>query len=585
MPLKCLKRYRVKDLDPGMILGRTVLNEKGQVIMDQGKVILQEGTQVTRELIDRLQNWNVCVVDVQIGLPAKSSSKSSSTKDSLDDPLPSVTELASEILEWMSAPNPLSVLLDRLGQGLGRLYPSANVYISLLEGSPVRWWVIASAGPFRLPDVSLDQKFRGQDYLAGQPVVIGELSTHKAPPVLSRADMLSMCGVPIVAGNSTVGAIELFSQSPEAFSDEDLKAVSLCARKAAVAVHFSKVGDNLKQTAEERDLLYEIMGYVSASMPPVQLLSKVADSLSNFFSAHAVAAFTVQRLPHLNKTTQAMARNFSRSDMEKLKEVFAERWSTGAGKDVGEAEGEFFERAEAFTVNFSGGKSIYVLPLFSRDFLQGIIVLLWEYDRKLDFHRHMDDMMRIVAEQTAMGLERHYLYAGVEKIGLTDELTGLSNRRMFNYLIERELNRGRRYGRPLSLVMIDIDFFKKINDTWGHSVGDLVLRELGALMRANFRRMDVPVRYGGEEFAVILPETSLEEAINFAERFRLKVESATFLNGLERIPVTISLGVAAISNSEAFEEVDAEALLQMVDRALYQAKKSGRNRIAAGRNI
>ncbi len=113
---------------------------------------------------------------------------------------------------------------------------------------------------------------------------------------------------------------------------------------------------------------------------------------------------------------------------------------------------------------------------------------------------------------------------------------------MFNYLIERELNRGRRYGRPLSLVMIDIDFFKKINDTWGHSVGDLVLRELGALMRANFRRMDVPVRYGGEEFAVILPETSLEEAINFAERFRLKVESATFLNGLERISVTITWG-------------------------------------------
>ena len=235
-------------------------------------------------------------------------------------------------------------------------------------------------------------------------------------------------------------------------------------------------------------------------------------------------------------------------------------------------------------MTFSGGKSIYVLPLFSRDLLQGIIVLLWEYDRKVDFHRHMDDMIRIVSDQTALGLERHHLYKKKKKIGLTDELTGLSNRRMFNYLIEREINRSRRYRRPLSLVMIDIDHFKKINDTWGHPVGDLVLRELGGLMRENFRRLDVPVRYGGEEFAVILPETSLEEAINFAERFRVKVEKATFMNGRERIPVTISLGVATIGNSPIAEDLDADTLLQMADRALYQAKQSGRNRIAAGRN-
>ena len=92
------------------------------------------------------------------------------------------------------------------------------------------------------------------------------------------------------------------------------------------------------------------------------------------------------------------------------------------------------------------------------------------------------------------------------------------------------------------------------------------------------------MRYGGEEFAVILPETSLEEAIHFAERFRVTVEQAAFMTGRERIPVTISLGVATVGNSPVAEDLDADALLQMADKALYQAKQSGRNRIAAGRN-
>jgi diguanylate cyclase (GGDEF)-like protein len=113
----------------------------------------------------------------------------------------------------------------------------------------------------------------------------------------------------------------------------------------------------------------------------------------------------------------------------------------------------------------------------------------------------------------------------------------------------------------------------------------MVLRELGALMRANFRKLDVPVRYGGEEFAAILPETPLEEAVNFAERFRVMVEQAIFSTGRTRIPVTISLGVASIGNTPISENLDSDEFIQIADRALYQAKQSGRNRIAAGRSV
>ena len=104
-------------------------------------------------------------------------------------------------------------------------------------------------------------------------------------------------------------------------------------------------------------------------------------------------------------------------------------------------------------------------------------------------------------------------------------------------------------------------------------------------MRENFRKLDVPVRYGGEEFAVILPETSLEEAIQLAERFRVIVEKNAFIQGKEGITVTISIGIASIGNSSASEELDSEELIQIADKALYQAKQNGRNKIAAGRSL
>lgn len=578
MALKCLKRYRVQELEPGMILGKTILSEKGQVMLDQGKVIFQEGTLITREMVDRLRNWNICVVDVLITPPL-------SPAPQAGDDVPSDEQLTANMLTWLAGSDSLSVVLDQLTQGIGRLYPSDHIFIALLEGEPARWWTIASASSFRLPDVVQEQKFQGQNYLDGKTVTVGELSMHKAPPVLSRADMLSMCGVPIIADGGTVGTIELFSQRPDAFSPEDAETMKRFARLAAVSIHCSRRHDLLRRTSDERDVLNEIMGFVAASMPPVQLLSKVADSLRNYFCAHAVAAFSVQRLHHLNKTNEVLVRNFSRTDMENLKGIFAGRWPVfDENGDPEKFNLSASERQKAFTVAFSGGKSLYVLPLFSRDLLQGIIALLWEYDRRGDSYAYMEEIMRIVAAQTALGLERHHLYTGVEKIGLTDELTGLANRRMFNYLMEREISRSRRYARPFSLVMMDIDYFKNINDTWGHPAGDMVLREIGALMRETFRKLDVPVRYGGEEFAVLLPETSLEDAIQLAERFRVLVEKATFMHRHERISVTISLGVASLGNSTISEDMDSDELLQFADRALYQAKQNGRNRIAAGRN-
>jgi diguanylate cyclase (GGDEF)-like protein len=168
----------------------------------------------------------------------------------------------------------------------------------------------------------------------------------------------------------------------------------------------------------------------------------------------------------------------------------------------------------------------------------------------------------------------------IEDMAVTDELTGLYNRRhLFTRLREEHL-RAERYGAPLACIMADIDFFKKINDCHGHQSGDAVLREVAGILKSTSRQSDVTGRYGGEEFLVVLPGTTLEGARAAAEKIRKQVEGHSF-NGIsgETIPVTLSLGCAAFEPGQEAEPPDVDRLLSRADQCLYRAKAGGRNRV------
>lgn len=156
-----------------------------------------------------------------------------------------------------------------------------------------------------------------------------------------------------------------------------------------------------------------------------------------------------------------------------------------------------------------------------------------------------------------------------------DFLTGIANRRTFFEAAELELERWRRFPRPLSLIAIDADAFKNINDTWGHPAGDDVLRNLAQTLAANVREIDVVARIGGEEFAALLPSTDLDGAIMLAERFRSAVESQRVQSGDVEIGYTVSIGVASMEAGIG----GVDQLLKVADDALYAAKKAGRNRV------
>ncbi|MHB8765437.1 MAG: diguanylate cyclase [Deferrisomatales bacterium] len=182
--------------------------------------------------------------------------------------------------------------------------------------------------------------------------------------------------------------------------------------------------------------------------------------------------------------------------------------------------------------------------------------------------------LKIKALQDALRTSNEQL----RELSMTDPLTGLFNRRYFMKSLATEFDRTERYGAPLSFVMVDIDHFKRLNDTFGHQAGDDVLRAMGALMRQEIRTTDIPARYGGEEFCVLLPQTPSDGAREFAQRVRLSVESAVFQAQGHELRITASLGVASCPSGAV---ASGEDLIRLADEALYEAKGAGRNRVVA----
>lgn len=168
----------------------------------------------------------------------------------------------------------------------------------------------------------------------------------------------------------------------------------------------------------------------------------------------------------------------------------------------------------------------------------------------------------------------NYIYTRTKYLSITDELTGLSNRRCFDTTFEKEFLRASRYSNKLTLVMFDIDHFKAVNDTYGHQCGDFILRQVANAALQTFRKTDTVFRYGGEEFAVILTETDINQSIIPLERFRKTIQTLGLNYQGQEVNITVSIGACQLT-----PEMDTkEAFLQKADEALYEAKNSGRNK-------
>jgi diguanylate cyclase (GGDEF)-like protein len=214
-----------------------------------------------------------------------------------------------------------------------------------------------------------------------------------------------------------------------------------------------------------------------------------------------------------------------------------------------------------------GARNVVVTPMSTEGAVAGALVVEYGRDR---IRRWTVAVLERFASHAALVIRNATLLEEIRRMASTDALTGIANRRTFDETLGREISRAQRTGRPVTLVMLDVDHFKRLNDGHGHQAGDAVLRALGSGLRENLRPFDTAARYGGEEFAVILPGCTVEESSTAGERIRSRAAAAAPVPG-----VTLSGGTATFPDDAR----DASELVLVADAALYESKRSGRNRL------
>ncbi len=213
-------------------------------------------------------------------------------------------------------------------------------------------------------------------------------------------------------------------------------------------------------------------------------------------------------------------------------------------------------------------KKCEILPLEIRDRLVGILA----FEKTLEILNQ--EILFIFSRQAALTIDNAKLFAKVEEMALRDILTGLYNRRYLMQILEYELNRSKRYRQPLSLIFIDIDHFKDINDTYGHSMGDQFLKQISQKLLSLFRTTDLVARYAGDEFVVILPSTPREGAMILALRIQQILGHYQVMVRGRTLQVSVSIGV---DTYEGVESIRSMTFIDRADKAMYDAKSSGRN--------
>ncbi len=222
---------------------------------------------------------------------------------------------------------------------------------------------------------------------------------------------------------------------------------------------------------------------------------------------------------------------------------------------------------------------LIVIPiLIEREDRQGALVLCFKDNGPTEYEKNL---IEILTNQLTISIAKALYVEKIDLMATTDGLTGVYNHRYFQERFTELLEKGKRYNETFSLILLDIDFFKKVNDNYGHPVGDLVLKKVSQTVKNGARKIDIVARYGGEEFAVILPQISKDNAYKFAERLRKEISELTIVFEGGRLNVTVSMGIATFPE-DGNEKAE---LIEKADNCLYEAKRSGRNRVVKAGDI
>ncbi len=447
-----------------------------------------------------------------------------------------------------------------------------NVAIMLLDRQSQELYVRSQIGwdtgqdTIRLP---LGHGITGAAAVKKQPVYAPDVSKDERY-FCSAKTTHSELAIPLMLRDEVVGVLDCQSERANHFDDETIDLLTLFSNQASIALQNAHLYSLERQRARQLQAINAIAQQTTAVLDLEELLRRVCELVQDAFRVSHVSLFLreendlVLRAHHGTLTLHIPQGGRFPVGNEPWASILAGN-RTGIESDLTSAPATKF---------FAESASRIRIPLVS--FGQSLGVLALDSSQSDAFRDGDLQSLESVADICATAIQNAHYVERVKQLAYLDGLTGIFNRRFFELRILEEIERARRYGTGMAVIMADIDQFKRLNDEFGHVLGDEVLRQVSSLFHQQVRKIDVVCRYGGEEFAILLTQTSAQHAVNIAEKLRKMVADWQF-PGVPRT-VTISAGAAAFPD----QGTTRDELVKAADNALYAAKQAGRNRVCLG---
>jgi diguanylate cyclase (GGDEF)-like protein len=482
-------------------------------------------------------------------------------------------------------------------QKIAILYDASQAVLSTFELDEVLQQILIIARDyFQLPNVSIllldketnelyvrsqigwDQKSEGVRVSIGTGL-IGTAAKEKRPvyvPDVSKDPRYLPCSkktaselaIPLMVRDEVVGVLDCRSENLDHFDSETIDLLTLFSTQASMALQNARLYSLERRRALQLEAINAIAQQTTAVLDAKELLSKVCMLIQN--------AFHVSHVSVLLKDDDDLVLRAHHGDLTpRIPEggrLTASTGLWGRALETGKTLIENDVRKSSDCINFYVETNARMcIPLVS--FGQTLGVLVLDSAQTGAFNTNDVQSLESVADICATAIQNAHYVDRVKQLAYLDGLTGIFNRRFFELRIAEELERARRFNTGMAVIMVDIDQFKRLNDEFGHLLGDEVLRQVSSIFHQQLRKIDVVCRYGGEEFAILLAQTNQQHALGVAEKLRRMVEAWQF-PGVPR-PVTISVGAATSPD----HGTTRDELVRAADLGLYAAKQAGRNRV------
>jgi diguanylate cyclase (GGDEF)-like protein len=446
-----------------------------------------------------------------------------------------------------------------------------NVAILLLNRETQQLFVRSQIGWDEGKDTILlaaNQGITGASVSKKQPVYAPDVSQDPRYICAAQATR-SELAIPLMVRDEVVGVLDCQSDQLNYFDHETIELLTLFSTQASIALENARLYSLERQRARQLEAINIIAQQSTAVMELEDLLTRVCSVIQHAFQVSQVSLLLreeddlVMRAFHGELTPCFPPGGRFPATKHPWSEVMDSSSGTVIEKDLSSAP-------ESFRL-FREAASRMSIPLISFGQTLGVLTL---HSSKVDAFRESElQSLESVADICANSIQNAHYVERVKQLAYLDGLTGIFNRRFFELRIMEEVERARRYGSTMAVIMTDIDQFKRLNDEFGHLLGDEVLRQVSSVFHQQLRKTDVVCRYGGEEFALLLTQTNAEQAFVVAEKLRRMVEKWQF-PGVPRA-ITISAGVAAFPQHGK----NRDELVRAADSGLYLAKQNGRNRV------